>query len=400
MAAEIQKPATATTPEVSMRSPLSPPPEQRSWARAFLANLHDFLVEPAVRLPRDGARQVFLFSRGDFGSSTLENFRELLRPAPRRLTGATAGLLQESQPWWRSFRENLREGLRWLFARPLRTAQPVEVGELWNPPRRFRTVQLLSLLGHATLVALILLPLVPRPTQSTVQAQTELVPLDISPYAPLVAAKPGKKMGGGGGGGERNPIPPTRGRLPKFSWTQFAPPMAKIQPQAKLQMQASVVGPPQVRLVSPNLPNYGDPLAKIFTESGGPGSGAGIGTGSSGGVGSGEGAGVGPGYQWGTGGGLPVAGQGGYGEPECIYCPRPQFSDEAVKLKYQGTVLLRVIVTADGRAENIQIIRGLGLGLDEKAVEAVRTWRFKPALGPNGKPAAVIAVIEISFRLL
>lgn len=397
---EYQKPAGAMPGGESLpfRMPLL---SQTSWAKTFLSNLRDFLTERPVRLSNSSEPVGWPFRVIRFGAGAMENLKEVLRPAPARWTADTTGLLTEPEPWWRSFGENLRSGWRALWERPVRGGKPAEVGELWNPPRRYRTVQLLSLAGHAVIVLLILLPPLSRTIQPPAQARAELVPLDISPYQPLIASKPGgKKLGGGGGGGERNPLPPTRGRLPRFSWTQLAPPMAKIQPQAKLQTQATVVGPPQVRLISPNLPNYGDPLAKILSDSGGPGSGGGIGTGSTGGVGSGEGAGVGPGYQWGVGGGLPVAGQGGYGEPECIYCPRPQFSDEAVKLKYQGTVLLRAVITADGRAENIQVIRGLGLGLDEKAIEAVRTWRFKPALGPNGKPAAVVAIIEINFRLL
>ena len=96
-----------------------------------------------------------------------------------------------------------------------------------------------------------------------------------------------------------------------------------------------------------------------------------------------------PGHEYNTGGGYPNAGTGGYGSPACLYCPQPQFSDEAVKAKYQGTVLLVAIITADGRATDIRVAKGLGLGLDEKAVEAVRTWRFRPALGPDGKPASV-----------
>ncbi len=84
------------------------------------------------------------------------------------------------------------------------------------------------------------------------------------------------------------------------------------------------------------MDNYGDPLAKILTGSGGPGSGGGIGTGSGGGIGSGEGGGLGPGSGGGTGGGAYRPGTGGVGYPECLYCPRPNYSDEARKAKYQG----------------------------------------------------------------
>ena len=85
--------------------------------------------------------------------------------------------------------------------------------------------------------------------------------------------------------------------------------------------------------------------------------------------------------------------------PECSYCPRPDYSDEARKAKYQGSVVLSVVVLPDGRASRIEVITSPGMGLDEKAIEAVRNWRFKPGLGPNGKPAAISVTIEVIFQL-
>jgi TonB family protein len=108
---------------------------------------------------------------------------------------------------------------------------------------------------------------------------------------------------------------------------------------------------------------------------------------------------LGPGEGGGTGGGAFRAGVNGVGTPTCIYCPDPLYSDEARKAKYQGTVVLNVIITADGRATDIHVAKGPGLGLEEKAIEMVRTWRFRPALGPNGRPVAVSIPIEVTFRL-
>jgi protein TonB len=85
--------------------------------------------------------------------------------------------------------------------------------------------------------------------------------------------------------------------------------------------------------------------------------------------------------------------------PICAYCPRAQFSDEAVKEKFEGVVFLLVVITPDGRATDIHVSKGLGLGLDEQAVEAVRSWRFKPAVGPDGRPMAVRVPIEVVFHL-
>jgi len=86
------------------------------------------------------------------------------------------------------------------------------------------------------------------------------------------------------------------------------------------------------------------------------------------------------------------------GYPSCVYCPDPKYSEEARKAKYQGTVVLWVIVGPDGRTRDIRIQRSLGMGLDEKAIGAVRTWKFEPAR-KNGTPVAVQVSIEITFRL-
>jgi periplasmic protein TonB len=108
---------------------------------------------------------------------------------------------------------------------------------------------------------------------------------------------------------------------------------------------------------------------------------------------------LGPGEGGGTGGGAFRAGVNGVGVPECIYCPSPMYSDDARKAKYMGIVVLEVTITADGRAVNISIIKDPGMGLGEKAVEAVRTWKFRPAAGPSGKIVAVQVPIEVTFRL-
>jgi len=77
----------------------------------------------------------------------------------------------------------------------------------------------------------------------------------------------------------------------------------------------------------------------------------------------------------------------------------PEFSEEARRAKYQGTVLLTIEVGEDGQPHRLRILRGLGLGLDEKAIEAVSRWKFKPAQR-NGHPVRAAATIEVNFRLL
>lgn len=99
--------------------------------------------------------------------------------------------------------------------------------------------------------------------------------------------------------------------------------------------------------------------------------------------------------------GVARAGVNGVGIPSCIYCPNPQYTDKARAAKLNGSVVVQAIVTADGRAENLSVVKGheLGLGLDESAIRAVAEWRFKPALGPDGKPVAVLVPVEVTFRI-
>jgi TonB family protein len=163
-------------------------------------------------------------------------------------------------------------------------------------------------------------------------------------------------------------------------------------------MEPTIIAPPDVKMPNVNMPNYGDPLAKIGPLSNGPGSGSGIGSGSGGGVGSGKGGGFGPGEGGGFGGGVFRVG-GGVSAPVLLFKKEPEYSEEARKAKYQGTVVLYVEVTPDGKANNMKVLRSLGLGLDEKAMEAVRAWKFRPGQ-KDGKPVTVAATIEVNFRLL
>jgi TonB family protein len=225
------------------------------------------------------------------------------------------------------------------------------------------------------------------------QNVVELV-TDLSPYILPVSAK---RAGGGGGGGDRDKFAASKGSAPRFAAEQLTPPAVVVRnPAPQLAAESTVIGPPQIRL--PQLGQMGDPLSKILgPPSNGPGFGGGIGSGSGGGVGSGRGPGVGPGWGGGIGGGAYKVG-GGVSAPRVLYAPDPEYSEEARKAKYQGTVVLWLIVGADGRPRDIRIARSLGMGLDEKALEAVKLWKFEPA-EKGGQAVAVQINIEVRFRL-
>ena len=202
--------------------------------------------------------------------------------------------------------------------------------------------------------------------------------------------------GGGGGGGDRDKLQASQGRLPKQSMQQITPPMAVVRNlQPKLEVAPTIVAPP---LPQPNLADLGDPLSHLpSVPSNGTGYGGGIGSGNGGGVGSGEGPGFGPGHGGGTGGGAFRVG-GGVSAPKAIYSPDPEYSEEARKVKHMGTVVLWLVVGPDGKPRDIKVLRTLGLGLDEKAIEAVKNWRFDPAK-KDGKPVAVQINVEVNFHL-
>jgi TonB family protein len=251
---------------------------------------------------------------------------------------------------------------------------------------------------HVAVVAILFTLGTNETIQQAVKDHIPLIAPDIAPYIPQNKPKP-VTMGGGGGGGDRSPLPASKGRLPRPSLKQFTPPMAVVNnPNPKLVMEPTIIVQPDAQLPQVNMAQYGDPLAKLGPPSNGPGSGGGIGSGSGGGVGPGRGGGFGPGEGGGVGGGVFRVG-GGVTAPSLLFKVEPEYSEEARKAKYQGTVVLYVEVDPSGKARNLRVIRSLGLGLDEKAIEAVNKWRFKPGY-KDGRPVTVAATIEVNFRLL
>ena len=272
---------------------------------------------------------------------------------------------------------------------------PTLFGEGYGGYRVRRDTFVLSFLLHVLAAVLIVTSASWMVThrQEVKQTVTNLV-TDISPY---VLPPSTSKAGGGGGGGDRDKLPAPKGALPKLSNQQITPPAVVIRNEApKLPVDPSVVVPPSISL--PHTGPLGDPLSAVLgPPSNGPGSGGGIGSGSGGGVGSGRGPGVGPG--WGGGiGGWPYRVGGGVSAPRPLFTPDPEYSEEARKAKYQGVVVLWLVIGPDGRPREIRVSRPLGMGLDEKAIEAVRTWRFEPAK-KDGQPVAVQMNVEVSFRL-
>jgi TonB family protein len=304
------------------------------------------------------------------------------------------------EPWYRSFVRNLKETVNPPKLPPLEvTSKPVAVKSIWGfSGGQERRAGFTSMLVHGGVVALIFLVGTNEAVQQAVKDHVQIfTPLDIAPYQPQ-KPKP-EPMGGGGGGGDRSPTPASKGKLPRIASRQFTPPSAVVHnPNPKLVMEPTLVIQPDAQLPQINMAQYGDPFGKAGPPSNGTGSGGGIGSGSGGGVGPGSGAGFGPGSGGNMGGGVFRIG-GGVSSPLLLYKVEPEYSEEARKAKFQGTVVLYVVVDEKGNPRELRVVRPLGLGLDEKAIEAVQKWRFKPGV-KDGKPVAVAATIEVNFRLL
>jgi protein TonB len=122
-----------------------------------------------------------------------------------------------------------------------------------------------------------------------------------------------------------------------------------------------------------------------------------MGNGNGTGIGSGDGSGIGPGSGGNIGGGVYQVG-GSVRPPIATYTPDPEFSEEARKAKFSGNVMVSLIVGEDGKPRNVHVLRGVGMGLDQKAVAAVQQYKFKPAL-KDGKPVPVYVNIEVNFQI-
>jgi protein TonB len=239
----------------------------------------------------------------------------------------------------------------------------------------------LSFVSHTAVLALIMW-LFHVTIQPQILTPSIAHPIELTDYV----MKVGKGGPSGGGGGDASKLKASTGAPPKSAKQQFAPPVVLQQQQSKLMVEPTVIA--DLKIPQNQI---GDPLSKLMAPSNGTGVGGGIGSGDGGGVGSGHGGpGVGP--------GVFHLGESGVSAPRPIYQPEPEFSEEARKAKYQGVVGLNVVVGPDGRIHNAQVVHSLGMGLDEKALEGVKLWKFDPAR-KDGRPVAVAVYIEVDFHL-
>jgi TonB family protein len=398
-------------------------------------------VEPEKSRPAEEEPKLLLETDSSMWSSLISNLRDTFTPVkqpPLQLSSQPVAIkdLEVEESVWKSLVTGIRDRFSAKKLPPLElTSAPVEVEDptkqepVWKTlgasvqdiffPKKLPPLDLtskpvavtdpmavkrdplssaLAITAHVLVIGLILFFFYSQWRTRAIQRKMNTAQVDVKPFIPMTM-KMNQSMGGGGGGGEHSLIEPTKGHLPKMAKTQIVPPQIIRNDHPKLAVDPTIVMPQQIKLPdAPNMPNVGLPQSsQVALASQGSGSGSGFGSGKGGGIGSGNGGGVGPGEGGGYGGGLMHPG-GGVSAPQLIFSVDPEFSDEARRAKYQGICLVSLIVDAQGNPQHIHVVRPLGMGLDEKAVEAVKQYKFKPAYY-QGHPVAVPLSVEVNFRI-
>ena len=263
----------------------------------------------------------------------------------------------------------------------------------WERSQRLKRAQSASLLAHAALIAALLVAVAHSPNRDPKRLPFGGdVPGILTPPKSLLDLLRGPNpRGGTGNGSGHDLLPPTQGNLPARSSLQFLKPTLPHNQHPELPVPPTILDASAPRVL-PSVINIGIPWMQERNNSSGPSVGNTIGTGPN------DSIGTTPGDQTGVGGPGPY--RPGVTLPTCVYCPDPQYTDEAREAKVQGRVMLRVLVGADGRASQIQIAQGIGTGLDERAVQSVRSWKFTPARDGTRRAVPAWITIEIIFRLI
>lgn len=278
-----------------------------------------------------------------------------------------------------------------LISQPIAVVDPMAV-------KRSPASSMLSFLLHAGVFALLVWFIIQARHHIIVAPQkVEVTSIVVPPYIPPVTAPAPQSMGGGGGGGFHQPVEANKGHLPPVEKAPINPPELQVD-HPKLAVAPAVVMPQQIKIPDNNMPNLGIPQStQVVMKSQGSGSGSGFGQGGGGGIGAGNGGGIGSGTVGGYGGGVMTVG-GGVTAPVVIHRVVPEFTDAARRSKFQGVASIGLIVDAQGNPEDVHVVHPLGMGLDQKAVEAVRQYKFKPAMF-QGHPVPVQLVIEVDFHM-
>jgi len=305
-----------------------------------------------------------------------------------------ASLRSSNESWFSRVRENLRQ----LFAAaPLFPSSadgaPIHILKIHRTATEGRAQTVSTLMHGALILGLVFLSVQsPRQKGGPLKGGDSLFRPLVYYHSPDASPFGRPSLGKSSGGGEEDSRPARHGLLAPGSSLPLAPPRLPVNPHPELPIPVAVFDANAPQFPTP-VNHLGLPWMKNDSDSAGPGKDHGIGSGRKGGMGDNEGPWAGQGEKDG----------GPYANivtpPKCAYCPDPQYTDEAREAKVQGSVTLLVLVDADGRASQIRVAKGIGLGLDERAMQAIQGWRFTPARNAGHRPVQAWVTVEATFRL-
>jgi len=325
--------------------------------------------------------------KGDQGASVPVSGHEL---------DAFLGHAFKEEPIWASLWERIQDLFFPVKLPPLDlTSTPIPVPDRMAVKANPWAIGISSTLNITILLLAIWLGI--RAINNIVHPAVQATNIDVGDYK---MPKSSTQAGGGGGGGDRSIIEANKGKLPEKAKDTITPPQPQTIDKPKLPDPPTINVQKNIQLPdNMNMPMIGmKESANVTLASAGGGNGAGMGTGSGGGMGPGGGNGYGPGYGGNAGGGVYQVG-GRISAPEVVHSVEAEFSDEARRAKYQGVCLISLIVDSQGNPQNIRVARALGMGLDEKAIEAIRQYKFRPAMKDGKTAVPVMITIEVDFRL-
>lgn len=314
-------------------------------------------------------------------------------PLPRSFFRPQKNGVNSREPWLHRVRDNLAQLLLSARAKPVSAnGAPIHLLKFDKTTRSARA-QGASLLTHGALFAGLLL-LFARPNLPTGHPGPSAVPPSdvISISSGLIRTLTADHLEKSGGqGGDQNPVPATHGNLPPLSRLQIVKPTLPAEQRPVLPEPPTILDRNAPAILT-STDKTGLPWMPHETDSPGPGKGHSLGSKD--------------GPTMGDGGPGPAGDGGGNAHysaaatsPGCVYCPYPTYTDDARHGKVQGSVTLEVLVGTDGRAHGVRLLRGIGFGLDERAVATVETWKFSPARDAAGRPVAAWITVEAVFRL-
>jgi periplasmic protein TonB len=311
---------------------------------------------------------------------------------------AFLGKAFDEKPVWKDLYDNLHDLFFPVKLPPLElTSTPIAVADPLAVKRSPAAVAISTLINCGILA--VLLFAFRNQIGNVITKTATSLNIDVSAWKPQTT-KP-SQIGGGGGGGAHEMIQANKGHLPKLDPKPLLQPTPVKIDNPKIPMVPSIDVQKDIKLPdNPNMPLIGVTNSPNVTlASAGSGSNGGMGNGQHGGLGGGNGDGLGPGEGGNVGGGLRRVGNG-VSAPTLLYKVEAEFSDEARRAKYEGVVMVSLVVDANGNPQQVKILRPLGMGLDEKALEAVRQYKFKPAFDKvSGKNVPVMMSVEIDFHL-